>query len=49
LSHMSPGTHPVYLVVDPDRTVSESDELNNTLTYTLLISAERVMLPLVAR
>lgn len=44
-----PGTHPVYVVVDPDGQVAESDETDNVLAGNVLVSSYRLFMPQVNR
>lgn len=44
-----PGSHPVYVIVDPDGAISESDESDNVLTDRVLVSSRQVFLPMVYR
>lgn len=46
---VSPGRHQVYVVVDADETVLETDELNNVASKAILIATERVFLPIIFR
>lgn len=49
VADLSPGSHPIYVVVDPDSEISERDEADNTLIATVLVATERVALPMVLR
>lgn len=49
LESLSPGSHPVYVVVDPEQTVLESDEADNVLVGTVIVATDRVFLPQVVR
>jgi len=46
---VSPGWHPVFVVVDPLNNVSESNEADNTYSSGILIGTSGVWLPLVVR
>jgi hypothetical protein len=43
--NVPPGAHPVYVVVDPEATIAEADEMNNTRWQTILVASERALLP----
>lgn len=45
----APGSHIVYVSVDPAGAIAESDESNNTIGRVILVATQRVFLPLVAR
>jgi hypothetical protein len=47
--NLPPGAHTVYAVVDPEGTVSESNEDNNEVEGTILVAAARIFLPLTLR
>lgn len=40
-----PGAHQVYVVVDPDGQIEESDELNNIASQAVLVATERGFVP----
>ena len=43
---VAPGAHRVFVVVDPDGSIEESDEINNTASRVVIIASDRVFLPL---
>lgn len=47
--NVAPGSLLVYVVVDPDGEISESDESDNMLTGRVLVSTQRLFLPMVHR
>jgi hypothetical protein len=44
-----PGTHEIYVQVDPNNTIGEIDENNNQSVQTIWLPASRVYLPLISR
>lgn len=46
---VQPGTHQVYVVVDPTNVEPESDETNNVSSFTVLVSTQQTYLPQVVR
>jgi len=46
---VSPGSHPIHVVVDAMDVVSETSETDNILAWTVLVSTHQVFLPLTMR
>jgi hypothetical protein len=46
-ANVSPGAHQVYVVVDAQETISESNEDDNTGSGVILVATHRIYLPLV--
>jgi subtilase family serine protease len=46
---VTPGAHRVYVLVDPDGQVDESDESNNLGSQTILVATERAFTPNIQR
>jgi hypothetical protein len=46
---LGPGAHPVRIMVDPENAISETDEFNNELVYTVLVATDQVFLPVIHR
>jgi hypothetical protein len=44
---VAPGVHRVFVVVDPDSSIEESDEINNAASRVVIIASNRVFLPLI--
>jgi len=49
LSNLSSGAHPVYIIVDPDGAITESNEDDNVMARVVFVNPHRVFLPLVSR
>ena len=49
LTGLTQGAHPVYVTVDADAAVTEVDETDNTLAWTIFVNPHRTYLPLIAR
>ena len=49
MPNVPPGRHLVYVVVDPEGQISESDKTDNVLTGHVLVATQRLFLPLVSR
>ncbi len=47
--NVSPGSHPVYIVVDPINDVSEDNEADNALSGVVLVATRQAFLPMIAR
>ncbi len=47
--NVSPGAHPVFVVVDPADIVAESDESDNMLAKTVMVATMRLWLPLILK
>jgi hypothetical protein len=44
--NLTPGVHPLYVVVDPDLEIDDSDRSNNTAYRPILVAAHRAFIPL---
>ncbi|MGB3717153.1 MAG: CARDB domain-containing protein, partial [Candidatus Promineifilaceae bacterium] len=42
---VAPGAHRVFVVVDPENLIIESDEINNIASRVIVVASERVLLP----
>jgi hypothetical protein len=42
---VAPGAHRVFVVVDPENLIGESDEINNIASRVVVVASERVLLP----
>lgn len=49
MPNVPPGRHPVYVVVDPEGQISESDKTDNVLVGHVLVATQRLFLPMVHR
>lgn len=49
MPNVSPGNHPVYVVVDPDDVVIESNTEDNVLIGQILVATDRLFIPLLSK
>ncbi len=47
--NVAPGNYTIYVVVDPDQTVAETNENNNTRSRAIFFANHRIFLPIVGR
>lgn len=43
------GVHNIFVVVDADGVIAESDEANNTRSFTVLVGTRRLFAPITTR
>jgi hypothetical protein len=44
---VAPGAHRVFVVVDPENLIGESDEINNIASRVVVVASERALLPFI--